>query len=124
MKNERTTAYLLQIGELSRKIPPEKLDIQKVLNFAKDKGIDNLQDAYEGAYKDDIINEMVETRVKTRLDEVKAAAAKEPLPPSSSGPTVWKPPSTFEGTEERGKISYEGAMEKVRQDLGAQSSTG
>jgi hypothetical protein len=63
----RMLGFSMELNELMRSNP--KIDPQKVLDTALKGKHRSLTDAYKEAYGDDILNEQVETKLKTRVDE-------------------------------------------------------
>jgi hypothetical protein len=85
------------------------MDIMKVLQTAKEKGVGDLKTAYDLAYRDELLNKEVEERVKKTLEE-KEAERRKTLETGSG--TI---PLTFERPKEVPKSFTEATQQFLKE---------
>jgi hypothetical protein len=71
-----SNAFTLSLDLIEQKFQNPQMDIVKVLETARDKGLGDLKTAYDIAYRDELLNKQVEERVKKALEEKEAERRK------------------------------------------------
>ena len=66
-----------QLGDLRDKYKGKDINVKKVLKYALDKNLSSLDDAYMGAYRDDLIGEEADKRAQAKIDEFQASRKTE-----------------------------------------------